>query len=139
MKSLSPRSLAIRFLGISFIIFAGWWILAQPIAEARLQREVKATLFAVQQGLQNYHVAEELYPVQAMSGYDLVRQLQQREFLSTPLRNPWTGEEWTDREQPDWLLYETDQFAETYRLVAFWPDTEKVQYELDSVENPSLE
>ncbi len=118
--------------------------LLPAFAEKRLDRQVRATLLEIQTALQNYHVAEELYPVRTpMTGAELIKLLQETGHLSSPPRNPWTGAPYStddDRSSDvDRIRYRTDELAETYTLEALRPDSDDPHYTLDSTEHPSLE
>lgn len=128
-----------RFVGLLILIGAAAFLMASPIREARQERRVRSMLLDVQEGLQNYHISEELYPKQRMSGKALVSFLVDLGFLDETIVNPWTGEAYLDSEEEDWLKYNTDGLAETYELVVTYPGSEEVQFRLDSTENQSLE
>ena len=129
----------VRFVGLAILIGGAAFLLASPIQEARQERRVRALLLEVQEGLQNYHISEELYPKQPMKGKELVSLLVELEFLDASTTNPWTGTAYLDSEDSDWLRYSTGSLAETYELVVTYPESEEVQFRLDSTENQSLE
>lgn len=132
-------SIFIRVLGLAVIAAVGAVLIGLPLLEKREERRVREMLLTVQEGLQNYHVAEELYPRDFMTGAQLVHFLTKEGFLEDPVRNPWTQEEFGSDGERDGLRYRTDSIAETYELVVYIPGTEIEQFRLDSTENQSLE
>lgn len=135
----SPRSLAVRAFGLLGLLAGGGVLFGLPLAEKREEVRIRAALLTLQEGLQRFHVREEIYPRQAMSGQALASFLAERGFLEEPVSNPWTGEPYADSPEPDWLRYRTDQMAETYELVVTHRDSEEARFRLDSTENQSLE
>ena len=114
-------------------------ILVPPIQDKRSERRIRAMLLEVQNALQKYHVEEELYPKNMMTGAKLAALLADGGFLEKGVLNPWSGVDYVDSEDADWLRYRTDGLAETYELIVFYPGTETEQFRLDSTENQSLE
>ncbi len=96
-------------------------------------------LLEMQEALQKYHVEEELYPKRMMPGGELAQLLTDNGFLEEEVRNPWTGELYSESKGEDWLRYRTDGLAETYELIVSFPNSEQEQFRLDSTENQSLE
>jgi hypothetical protein len=133
------KSIFIRLAGLLVVIAAAVILIGLPLAEKRTERRVRAMLLAVQEGLQRYHVAEELYPKKRMSGAELVQQLSEGGFVEKTLLNPWTGLPYTGGSGEDRLHYRTNSLAETYELVVTFPGTEEAEFRLDSTENQSLE
>ena len=131
------NKILIRATGVVILAGLAAVLLAPPIAEKRESRRVKAMLLQVQAALQNYHVDEEIYPRRMMPGAELIQFLQEKKSLETPPENPWSGGPYA--EGSDWLRYRTDQLAETYELIVVYPETEYIQFRLDSTENQSLE
>lgn len=125
---------------IAFVaILAGF--LVPSIAEKRLDQQVRITLLTLQEALQDYHVAEELYPTRTpMTGAELIILLVEEGRLAAPPRNPWTGVLYGPETSPrDRIRYRTDELAETYTLEALWLDSDEVHHVLDSTEHQALE
>jgi len=139
MMAIPSRSFLIRFVGLLVVALAAVTLIGLPLAEKRTERRVRAMLLTVQEGLQRYHVAEELYPKKRMSGAELVKQLAAGGFVEKSLLNPWTGLPYSRNAGEDRLQYRTNSLAETYELVVSFPGTEQAQFRLDSTENQSLE
>ena len=135
----APPSILSRFAGLTVVIFVAGVLIGLPLSEKRLERRVRVMLLAVQEGLQRYHVKEELYPKKMMTGHELVSLLAEFDFLDKSLMNPWTGTLYSGTMENDWLRYRTNSLAETYELVVYFPGTEEVQFRLDSTEHQSLE
>lgn len=133
------RSNFIRLVGLLVVIAAAVVLIGLPLADKRTERRVRSMLLTVQEGLQRYHVAEELYPKKRMSGAELVEQLAQGGFLEKTLANPWNGLPYIGSAGEDRLHYRTNSLAETYELVVTFPGTEEAEFRLDSTENQSLE
>lgn len=133
------KSIFIRLAGLFVVIAAAVILIGLPLVEKRTERRVRAMLLAVQEGLQRYHVAEELYPKKRMSGADLVQQLAEGGFVEKTLLNPWTGLPYAGGSGEDRLHYRTNSLAETYELIVTFPGTEEAEFRLDSTENQSLE
>lgn len=133
------RTIAIRTIGFLAVAAGAAAILVPPIEAKREERRIRAMLLTVQEGLQNYHVDEEIYPRRMMKGGGLVFFLEGEGFLEGGVSNPWTGEPYGEGADPDWLRYRTDALAETYELIVTEPDGETVRFRLDSTENQSLE
>lgn len=127
------------FVGLFVVIAVGGLLVGYPLTEEREERRIRAMLLTVQEALQNFHVKEEIYPRDLMSGAQLVHFLKKEGFLETDLENPWTRKPFGEKGEPDGLRYRTDMIAETYELVVFKPGTEIEQFRLDSTENQSLE
>ena len=132
-------SILVRVLGLAVIAAVGAVLIGLPLEEKREERRVREMLLTVQEGLQNYHVAEEVYPRDFMTGAQLVHFLTKEGFLDEAVENPWTQEEFGNEGERDGLRYRTDSIAETYELVVYIPGTEIEQFRLDSTENQSLE
>jgi hypothetical protein len=133
------KSIFIRLTGLLVVIAAAVVLIGLPLAEKRTERRVRAMLLAVQEGLQRYHVAEELYPKKRMSGAELVQQLSEGGFVEKTILNPWTGLPYAGNVGEDRLHYRTNSLAETYELVVTFTGTEEAEFRLDSTENQSLE
>lgn len=133
------KSIFIRLTGLLVVIAAAVVLIGLPLVEKRTERRVRAMLLALQEGLQRYHVAEELYPKKRMSGAELVQQLAEGGFLEETILNPWTGLPYAGGSGEDRLYYRTNSLAETYELVVTFPGTEEAEFRLDSTENQSLE
>lgn len=129
----------VRGLGFFAVVAVGALILVPPLLEKRSERRVRAMLLEVQEGLQRYHVAEELYPKQRMKGSELVALLVEGGHLDAALANPWTKDPYHSSTGDDWLRYRTDSLAETYELTVLSPGTEEVKFRLDSTKHQSLE
>lgn len=136
---MKMSSIIFRLAGLSGVMFAAFILIAFPLAEKRTERRVRSTLLTVQEALQRYHVKEELYPKKMMSGHELVAHLAADGFLDASLINPWTGGPYLASADGDWLQYRTNGLAETYELVVYFPESEEIQFRLDSTENQSLE
>ncbi|NNE93917.1 MAG: hypothetical protein HKN23_19885 [Verrucomicrobiales bacterium] len=129
-----------RIAGILLLLTVSLGILFPAFAERRLDSEVKQLLLEVQTALQNYHVKEELYPKSKMSGAGLINLLVETGHLDSPPQNPWTRQIYQVPDDPnDYLEYETDEFAETYTLIARRTGSDDVHHILDSTEHHSLE
>lgn len=110
----------------------------------RFEATSKATLLEIQRGLQDYHVAEEIYPRRSpMTGAQLVAFLLDTGHLDAPPLNPWTRRPYQidDPTQPDGIFYRTDELAETYALESrsLNPAHDSIAWQLDSTEHHSLE
>ena len=136
---MKARSVLIRILGLCAIVVAGGFLFWPSLQAKQEEYRVRAVLLTVQESLQNYHVKEEIYPRNMMSGLELVQFLIEHNFLDPEVRNPWTGELYSVETDTDWLQYRTGALAETYELTVFYPNSEVVQFRLDSTENQSLE
>ena len=121
------------------MIAAGGFIVGPFLLEKRLERRVRAMLLQVQEGLQRYHVKEELYPKRIMTGHELIGLLVEGGHLDRLIGNPWTCAPYHSEKTEDWLRYRTDSLAETYELGVLTPRTETVRFRLDSTKNQSLE
>ena len=132
-------SMLIRFAGLLLLVAVACLLISRPLAEKREERRIRTMLLTVQEALQNYHVKEEIYPRDLMTGAQLVHFLKKEGFLEKPPLNPWTQAEFGSAGERDGLRYRTDMIAETYELVVFKPGTEIEQFRLDSTENQSLE
>ncbi len=134
------KSIFIRTIGLSLICLVGVLLLWYPIEQSRLDGRVKMFLLEVQTALQGYHVKEELYPEKPMPGRQLIALLVKEGFLKAYPENPWTQKPYSTTNQgKDWLRYRTDESAEIYELITFFPETDEVHFRLDSIENHSLE
>lgn len=110
----------------------------------RFELQSKATLLEIQRALQDYHVAEEIYPRRTpMSGAALVQLLLESGHLESPPRNPWTEAAYLPEatDQLDGIEYRTDDLAETYALRSAnrGLDADSALWQLDSTEHHSLE
>lgn len=132
------RSLLVRLAGGLVLIAIAATILWPPLAAKREERRVRAMLLTVQEALQNYHVDEEIYPRNPMPGAELIAFLKEEGFLEEPPENPWTRGAYEVGGE-DRLRYRTDALAETYELTVSRPESDEVQFRLDSTENQSLE
>lgn len=128
-----------RIFGLLFVVAGIVILVAGPIMEKRTDRKVRAMLLQIQEGLQRYHIDEEIYPRRMQRGGSLVALLEDEGHLELPVINPWSGERYAFEADPDYLLYRTDELAETYELVVTFPGSEEVQFRLDSTKNRSLE
>lgn len=133
------HSLLVRISGLVIVTLIAGLLIGPPLRQKRTERRVRAMLLAVQEGLQRYHVSEELYPKRMMSGQELVRLLSDSEFLDESIVNPWTGGDYVKDAKVDCLRYRTNNLAETYELIVYFPGTDEVQFRLDSTEHQSLE
>lgn len=129
----------IRSLGLSIVGAVAVVILMEPVADARRERRIKEVLLEVQEGLQRYHVEEEIYPRLAMSGGELIDFLHENSHLVESLMNPWVGGTYTSENEVDRMRYETDDVAESYELTVRYRHSEQIKFRLDSTENQSLE
>jgi hypothetical protein len=143
MKTGSKKgSVLVRLAGFLLVAGVGLFLIGNEVIEKRTERKVRAMLLTVQEALQRYHVDEELYPSRMMSGTELVKFLSEHSFLDPAIQNPWTGVPYGESEgdvQSDFLRYRTDGLAETYELIVTFPDSDEVQFQLDSTEHQSLE
>lgn len=138
MKATSSRWI-FRLAGLLVVLAIGAALLGPPLMQKRTERRVRTLLLVVQEGLQRYHVKEELYPKRMMTGRELIQLLRDGGHLETPPANPWSGRLYADGAEDDWLRYRTDSLAETYELSVLVPGTEEVEFRLDSTKNQSLE
>ena len=136
---MTARTFFIRFLGLVVVVAIGAAIFVPSLQAKREEYRVRALVLKLQEGLQNFHVQEEIYPRKMMKGAELAAFLKEKKFLEEDLRNPWTGEAYAGTQDEDWLQYRTGDIAETYELIVFHAGTEEVQFRLDSTENQSLE
>ena len=136
---MKQSSFLIRVFGLLLVGGVGVVLFLPPLLAKREEYRVRGMLLTVQEGLQEFHVKEELYPRKMMKGAELVQFLVEKEFLDASLRNPWTGEPYLETVAEDWLQYRTGPLAETYELIVCFAGTEEVQFRLDSTENQSLE
>ncbi|MEM1440979.1 MAG: hypothetical protein AAGF67_01470 [Verrucomicrobiota bacterium] len=133
------KSPLVCFAGLLTVCGVGLVLISLPMAEKREERRIRGMLLTVQEALQNFHVKEEIYPRDLMTGAQLVHFLTKEGFLETEVENPWTKKPFGEKGEPDGLRYRTDLIAETYELVVYEPGTEIEQFRLDSTENQSLE
>ena len=138
LTAVIPALLGLSAVGV--LLFS----VDQAIESRRFDEVSKQTLLEIQRALQDYHVAEELYPRKTpLSGEELVQLLIDTGHLETAPRNPWTGlpYQFEAPDQPDGIEYRTDELAETYALRSLdqllSPDSPR--WQLDSNENHSLE
>ena len=129
----------LRLVGLLAVIAVGGFIIGPSLLEKRTERRVRTMLLQVQEGLQRYHVKEELYPKRMMTGHELIVLLVEGGHLDRSITNPWTGAPYHSEKTEDWLRYRTDNLAETYELGVLSPGTETVRFRLDSTKNQSLE
>ncbi len=132
--------LALFVIGLLAIILPVW----RAMEARRFEATSKVTLLEIQRALQDYHVAEEIYPRRSpMTGAQLVAFLIDSGHLEAPPTNPWTRRPYRieDPEQPDGITYRTDELAETYALESrsLNPAHESIAWQLDSNEHHSLE
>lgn len=125
--------------GLAVVVAVGVGMFAPPLIEKRSERRVRTALLAVQEGLQRFHVREEIYPRRAMTGHELVELLVSGGHLDGELANPWTGRPYLSSPDDDWLRYRSDSLAETYELTVLVRGGEEVRFRLDSTKNQSLE
>jgi len=125
-------------IGLLLLVVATVGMVMPAWRAERLDRRERAMLLQVQEALQRYHVAEELYPKRPMSGLELVVLLQEREFLPKAFANPWSGFHY-EKAGEDRLRYRTDPTAETYELIVLEKDGTKEKRRLDSTAHQSLE
>ena len=137
MKSVA--TILIRLAGLSLDLAVGVILIGFPLSEKREERRIREMMLIVQEALQNYHVKEEIYPRDLMTGTQLVHFLSKEGFLEEPVQNPWTQQAYGEANETDGLRYRTDTIAETYELIVFRPGTDTEQFRLDSTENQSLE
>jgi hypothetical protein len=134
----SAKSIGIRTAGFLLVAAGAALLLARPLQQERLERRIRTLLLEVQEGLQRYHVKEEIYPKRAMSGADLIALLVSGNHLASAPSNPWTQVAY-GREGEDRLRYRTDGAAETYELTVLDSDGETILFRLDSTHNQSIE
>lgn len=130
----------IGLIAVGFIVVS----LDRAIESRRFDEVSKQTLLEIQRALQDFHVAEEIYPRKTpLSGAELVQLLIDTGHLQAPPRNPWTGEPYAFEApvQPDGIEYRTDELAETYALRSLDQalSDSSPRWQLDSNENHSLE
>ncbi|MGB3118976.1 MAG: hypothetical protein WBE58_09155 [Verrucomicrobiales bacterium] len=115
--------------------------LALPLREARMERRARVCLLELQKGLQRYVVREEMYPKRSpLNGAELVEVLLKNHDLAEPPINPLMGAPYGKVGETDWLVYRTDQQAETYSIQFRDPDKpDEPLLELDNTEHQSLE
>ena len=141
-----------RFNGKSFLVrgtillvIAGAAIalLVPSFQVIRHEHQVKSVMLEIQRALQEWHVAEEVYPRQTpMPGGELISLLMESGHLEKPPSNPWTGHPYggaVESPEIDRIRYSTDELAETYSLKALNRHNDHVFVELDSTEHQSLE
>ena len=137
-KTAGSSLIGRRALGL-LLLTAGAAGLVVPTWRAEvLNRRETALLLTVQEALQRYHVAEELYPKRLMPGAELVALLQKGEFLPQEFLNPWSDQPY-GKEGEDRLRYRTDPLAETYELIVLEKDGTEEKWRLDSTAHQSLE
>ena len=135
----SGKSFLIRGAGLLCVVGIAVAILFDPVTEARRERRIKEMLLTVQEGLQRYHVQEEIYPRRAMAGGELVELLHENGHLEETVMNPWVGGVYDGGNEVDRMRYETDDLAESYELTVRFLRSKKIRFRLDSTENQSLE
>ena len=75
-----------------------------------------------------------------MTGAELIQYLMNAGHMKAPPLNPYTLQAYGLKEQePDRIIYQTDELAETYSLSILEPDSEKPLFLLDSTKHHSLE
>lgn len=131
-------SLGIKGIGLVLLAMGAVGLVLPAWRAERLDRRERDLLLQVQEALQRYHVAEELYPKRPMPGGELIVLLQEREFLPREFRNPWSGSVY-DKASEDRLRYRTDPAAETYELIVLEKDGTSEKRRLDSTAHQSLE
>ncbi len=151
MSTFSLRLRRSRVLTLAFpiaLFLVALGVIAIPVHRAiearRFEITSKETLLDIQRALQDYHVAEEIYPRRSpLTGAQLVQLLIESGHLERPPLNPWTRlpYRFEDPAQPDGITYHTDELAETYALestdLALTPDAPL--WQLDSTTHHSLE
>ena len=133
------NSIVIRVVGLLCLLGIAVVMLIGPIGEARRERRIKEMLLLVQEGIQRYHVQEEIYPKRAMKGGELVALLRENSHLEELIMNPWIGGVYDGGNDVDRMAYETDALAESYELTVRYLHSKKIRFRLDSTENQSLE
>lgn len=143
MKKLSARSVFVRALLFAVLAVAAVALLVPGFRSIRHEHQVKSLLLEIQRSLQNWHVAEEIYPRRTlMTGAELIVLLIESGQLETPPHNPWTGQPYQpgqETEATDRIRYSTDELAETFALKALGRDGDEVFLQIDSTEHQSLE
>ncbi|MDA7920566.1 hypothetical protein N9B73_02320 [Verrucomicrobiales bacterium] len=129
----------VRIVGLLCLAGIAVAMLIDPMGEARRERRIKEVLLLVQEGLQRYHVQEEIYPKRAMKGGELVAFLHENSHLEDSIVNPWGGGVYHGGNDVDRMAYETDALAESYELTVRYLHSKKIRFRLDSTENQSLE
>jgi hypothetical protein len=136
--SQRTASHGIRIIGLLLLVMGSVGLVWPAWRAERLDRSERELLLQVQEALQRYHVAEELYPKRPMPGGELIDLLQEREFLPKDFGNPWSGSVY-DKTSEDRLRYGTDPVAETYELIVLQKDGTTEKRRLDSTTHQSLE
>lgn len=143
MKPLSASSVFVRTVLFAILAAAAIALLVPGFRAIRHEHQVKTLLLEIQRSLQDWHVAEEVYPRKTpMTGAELIGLLVESGKLVTPPHNPWTGQPyqpWQETEATDRIRYSTDELAETFALKALNRDDDEVFLQIDSTEHQSLE
>lgn len=143
MMSIPGKSLWIRATIFVLIAGAAAALLVPLFQVIRHEQQVKSVMLEIQRALQEWHVAEEVYPRRSpMTGAELISLLLESGHLETAPHNPWTGHPYEgaiETPETDRIRYSTDELAETYSLRALNRTNEEVFLELDSTEHQSLE
>lgn len=124
------------------LIAAGMIAIMLPARNrVRLEYQSKQTLLEIQKSLQKFHVEAEAYPTKSpMTGADLIQYLMNAGHMKEPPLNPYTLKTYNLKEQePDRIVYQTDELAETYSLSILEPESEKPLFLIDSTKHHSLE
>jgi len=143
MKPLSASSVFVRLIHLGVFVAAAVALLIPGFRAIRQEHQVKTLLLEIQRSLQDWHVAEEVYPRKTpMSGAELIGLLVESGEMESPPHNPWTGRPYQpgqETEATDRIRYSTDQLAETFALKALNRDDDQVFLQIDSTEHQSLE
>ncbi|NOY00114.1 MAG: hypothetical protein GXP30_10330 [Verrucomicrobia bacterium] len=141
LKSRKQPSLLTRTILIALLAAGLFTILRPARNHIRLEYQTKHTLLTLQEALQKFHVEDEAYPKKSpMSGTELIQFLMEERHLKSPPLNPATLKPYSlDDNEPDRIIYTTDELAETYSLKALKPDSDDTFFIVDSTEHHSLE
>jgi hypothetical protein len=141
--SFTGKSLWVRATIFGVIAGSAIALLVPSFQVIRHEHQVKTVLLEIQRALQEWHVAEEVYPRETpMNGGELISLLMESGHLEKAPSNPWTGRPYefgTENLETDRIRYSTDELAETYSLRALERTGDDVFLELDSTEHQSLE
>ena len=135
------RNLLIRGVALVAITAALFFTLRPARDHIRLEHQTKQTLLTIQEALQKFHVEDEAYPKKSpMPGAELIQFLMETTHLKSPPLNPATLRPYSFApDEPDRIIYTTDELAETYSLKALKPDSDDTLLIVDSTEHQSLE
>ena len=143
MRTLSVRSILVRTILFAVFAAAAITLLVPGFRSIRHEHQVKGLLLEIQRSLQDWHVAEEVYPRKTpMTGAELIGLLIESGKLEASPLNPWTGQLYQpgeETEATDRIRYSTDELAETFALKALNRDDDEVFLQIDSTEHQSLE